>query len=452
MKRMLKTILVMLTVLMATLTTHTFATTPIKVLVDQTILQLDQPPALEDGRVLLPIRGIFEALDAEVVWDEATQLLTGEKDGVLIRLEMGKQQALVNGEIIIMDTPGKMINGRTMVPVRFIAENFGIEVTWDPSEQMVIISTDKDEIEDKEEMALYRNTNFKDDYLEINVKEHCAFEIQGKTLSDNQYVLVEVLDGNGNEHFIKQGDIENGEFFEESSQVICNDGTYTINVYMNDKEHGTYQGAHIGIIMSKSKSGLTFENSLVYNSNKDYLSKNNKVSSSDLNLGSFSTKNKKRLLELATSITKDEVADYHKALAVSEWVSENIYYDLDVLETGVFGKTDAIGTLNEERSICQGYAALTSGLLRSIGIPTKQVFGYSLGLEVEGETWDQVNHNNPNHVWNEVYVDDRWIIVDTTWNSKNRYQKGEYIPNDKVYTYFDPTIEAFSNTHKITSR
>lgn len=302
------------------------------------------------------------------------------------------------------------------------------------------------------DVTRYRNTNLKDDFIEITAKGSQKLTIQGKTLSNNRYIVVEVLDGKGNEYFTKHGKLRGDRTFKEEYEVNFNDGAYTINVYMNDKEYGSYQGIHIDIAMYKAKSGIVFENSPIYEDNLVYLSQKNKVSSSDLSLDSFSQKNKTRLLELARSITKDKETDYHKTLAVSEWVSQNIYYDLDAFNAGTFGKTDAIGTLDERRSICQGYAALTTGLLRSIGIPTKLVFGYALGVDPGSDTWERADHRKPNHVWNEVFVEGRWIIVDTTWNSKNRYEKGKYIEGNAIYSYFDPTVKAFSSTHKITNR
>ena len=66
--------------------------------------------------------------------------------------------------------------------------------------------------------------------------------------------------------------------------------------------------------------------------------------------------------------------------------------------------------------------------------------------------WDDSNYmtEEPNHAWNEAYVDGRWVIVDTTWDSFNRYENGERIKSEKnSRLYFDANPEAFSQNHKI---
>ncbi len=443
MKQILKITLVMVVIILG-LGTEIIAREPIKLVVDGRTLVLDQPPVTEDDHILLPLRETFEALGAEVDWDNHTQIVTAIKDNLVLKLQIGKQQASLNNKEISMDVAGKKINGRAMVPIRFVSENLGVKVTWDGKNKKVAITTDS--------ARRYRNTNLKDDFIEITAQGDHKLTIKGKTLSNNRYIVVEVLDSKEKDHLNKHSKIRGDRTFKQEYDVNLNEGVYTINVYMNDKEYGSYQGVYIGINMHKTKAGIIFEDSPVYESNLEYLGHNNKVSSLDLNLDGFSQKDKMRLLELATRITKNKQTDYDKTLAVSEWVSQNIYYDLDAFNARTFGKTDAIGTLDERRSICQGYAALTMALLRSIGIPTKLVFGYALGVDPGSDTWEEANDRRPNHVWNEVFIDSRWIIVDTTWNSKNRYEKGKYIEGNAIYSYFDPSIKAFSSTHKITNR
>lgn len=465
MRRILKTILMIIAIIVATPGMRGVAKEPIKVVIDQRPVTLAQPPVLEEGRVFLPLRRVFEALGSEVDWDSKTQSVTGRKGNTVIKLEIGKRQATVNNEKVLMDVAGKIINGRTMVPIRFVAENLGVDVNWDDYKQMVIITTthisttattvnlDIITTVSQDDTTIYKNTNFKDDYVKILVKRNNTFEIIGKTLSGNTYVLVEITDMMGKEIFNTQSKINVDGTFNQEYSLTLSDGQYIVNVFMNNKKYGTYKGTDTGLVITKVKDTLVFETSSIYEDNLQQLSTSNQVSSSDLNLHSFSEENKNRLFKLATSITKDQDTDYQKALAIAQWVSENIYYDVAVVESGKFGKIDAIGTLDEKRSVCQGYAALTSGLLRSIGIPTKQVFGHSLvEINNNGAHWDQVDHTRPNHVWNEVFADGRWVIVDTTWNSSNRYEKGEYITGNTKYAYFDPTVEAFSNTHKITNR
>jgi hypothetical protein len=100
----------------------------IKVLVNNAYLKMDVPPVVSQGRVLVPLRVIFEALGAEVKWDGATRRATGTKENTTVILEIDNREALLNGKVVLLDVPAAVINGRTMVPARFIAESLGAEV------------------------------------------------------------------------------------------------------------------------------------------------------------------------------------------------------------------------------------------------------------------------------------------------------------------------------------
>ena len=100
----------------------------------------DQPPVLEDGRTLVPLRAIFEALGATVEWDGATQTVTATKDGVTIKLQIGSNIMYIGEAQKTLDVSAKLISSRTLVPVRAISESFGCDVGWDGGNRVVIIN------------------------------------------------------------------------------------------------------------------------------------------------------------------------------------------------------------------------------------------------------------------------------------------------------------------------
>lgn len=112
----------------------------IKVKVNNELVVFDQPPVLENGRTLVPLRAIFEALGAEVGWDDPTQTVTASKGETEISLQIGSTQMNVNADIKTLDVPAKLVNGRTLVPVRAISEAFGCKVDWVEGTQTVLIS------------------------------------------------------------------------------------------------------------------------------------------------------------------------------------------------------------------------------------------------------------------------------------------------------------------------
>ena len=85
------------------------------------------------------MRAIFEAMGASVEWDGTTQTVTSVKGDTTISLTLNKETATVNGESISLAVPAKLINGNTMVPLRFVSESLGAEVNWDGGSKTITI-------------------------------------------------------------------------------------------------------------------------------------------------------------------------------------------------------------------------------------------------------------------------------------------------------------------------
>ena len=113
----------------------------IKVRVNRNLIMFDQPPVAENGRTLVPLRKIFEALRAEVEWNGETQTVTAYGNNRIIKLTLGENVMYVNGVEYELDVPAKAINGRTLVPVRAISQALDCIVDWDNSTKTVIIET-----------------------------------------------------------------------------------------------------------------------------------------------------------------------------------------------------------------------------------------------------------------------------------------------------------------------
>jgi len=116
-------------------------TPPISISIDGMLLQTDVPPIILEGRTMVPLRAIFEALDVEVEWIAETRTIIGVKGERRIQLAVDSTQATVDGEEVALDVPATILEGRTLVPVRFIAESTGQEVDWNPLTRTVLIET-----------------------------------------------------------------------------------------------------------------------------------------------------------------------------------------------------------------------------------------------------------------------------------------------------------------------
>ncbi|MFF2911125.1 stalk domain-containing protein [Paenibacillus sp. NPDC057934] len=98
-----------------------------------------QAPVNVNGNVLVPFRAIFESLGATVKWDSATQTVTATKEGKTIVLKIGSTTAYVNGVPVTLSAAPQLINGSTMVPIRFVSEALGGLVEWSKSSSSVIV-------------------------------------------------------------------------------------------------------------------------------------------------------------------------------------------------------------------------------------------------------------------------------------------------------------------------
>lgn len=101
---------------------------------------VDQKPVIVGDRTLVPLRAIFETLGADVGWDDLTKTVTANRDDLTVSLAIGSDKLYVNGAEKIIDVPAQIINSRTMVPIRAIAESFGCKVDWNDKNKSVIIT------------------------------------------------------------------------------------------------------------------------------------------------------------------------------------------------------------------------------------------------------------------------------------------------------------------------
>lgn len=114
--------------------------TPISIVVDGRNLEMETLPVVENNRTLVPLRAIFEAMGAQISWDDKTQTVTSKKGTKEVKLTIGKTEVYKNGQKIKLDVPAKTVNSRTYVPVRFVGEAFGGKVDWDEVNKRITIT------------------------------------------------------------------------------------------------------------------------------------------------------------------------------------------------------------------------------------------------------------------------------------------------------------------------
>lgn len=139
--RRIGSICCVLTVLLIAFLPATAAADAIGVHIDGRLQSFDAPPRVVQGRTLVPMRAIFEALGAEVQWDAATQTVTASRGATTIALTLSRAEARVDAMTVRLDVPARIIDGRTFVPLRFVGEALGADVVWDAAARTVRITS-----------------------------------------------------------------------------------------------------------------------------------------------------------------------------------------------------------------------------------------------------------------------------------------------------------------------
>lgn len=105
---------------------------------------MDQKPVIQNGRTLVPLRAVAEALGCQVAWDDANKTASFTQGDVMAIVTVGEDYIIVGdgvyNEKIPVDAPAVIINSRTMIPLRALSEGFGYDVEWDAQTKTVNIS------------------------------------------------------------------------------------------------------------------------------------------------------------------------------------------------------------------------------------------------------------------------------------------------------------------------
>ena len=114
----------------------------IKVTVDEEVIKFpDTQPMMVASSILVPMRGVFERMGASLTWDQAKQMVTADRGDHHVVLIMGKNTAEVDGSAVPMAQPAIVVQGRTMVPLRFLGQSLGLHVDWHAADRTVALST-----------------------------------------------------------------------------------------------------------------------------------------------------------------------------------------------------------------------------------------------------------------------------------------------------------------------
>lgn len=118
-----------------------FAARDIKIFINEQQQNFSPDPIIENGSTLVPMRPFFEALGAEIQWDGPSKTVMGKRGNIVVELTINQKVAQVNNKDVSLSQPGKIINGSTFIPLRFVGEALGDLVIWDAQESTIKITS-----------------------------------------------------------------------------------------------------------------------------------------------------------------------------------------------------------------------------------------------------------------------------------------------------------------------
>ena len=214
-----------------------------------------------------------------------------------------------------------------------------------------------------------------------------------------------------------------------------------------------YYSSYIRVPISVNVRCASFHNTpaIIYNTDKL-----NKIATDKAHLQywvkatNYFQSDEEAIKDIALKIAKKCPEDnYLKVLAVHKFVARNLFYDYDELHAKKRQDDSSLAVIKRRHTTCRGFVSLCVSLLRAMNIPAQELACY---LAKPGQMIDIRNvRPKTNHVVVAAFADNRWLLLDPTRDSHNKYEKGEYykLNEQPSLANFDMTEQLFSFTHWI---
>ncbi len=288
----------------------------------------------------------------------------------------------------------------------------------------------------------------------ITINEDNTFTVFGILLDTKKpNLIVRVKDSKNNKITESSFSLDSEFKFSKTMRIpATNENLLVVDVFAGENKYGNYIGlVNDYIYLTNNEGTWEIKKSPVYKQNKDIYASPKSTSKALKSTKHIEADNKK-ITALAEKVTRGCTTDYEKALAIHDWICSNVHYDNDSLSKSIIAPHSATDVLKSKKAVCIGYANLFAAMARSCGIPSYVVTGYALGISSGSRVWTDkiISGKEENHAWNEAYIDGRWVIIDSTWDTYNSFEDGAMQTNSDVsHLYFDANIDFFSQNHKI---
>ncbi|MEW6172268.1 MAG: stalk domain-containing protein [Bacillota bacterium] len=380
------------------------------------------PPCIQNGRVLVPLRTTAESLNASVYYDAPTGQINISRADVNLVLTVDSTRAVTGDRTLILDVPPRIVEGYTLVPLRFIGEALGVYVAWEPATSTAYLSESLLHLPGptrpltKLPATLYRDgilagiklTQPVSGYVEADTRVDISANC--KRVMPEVVVIVEKAEMRSDQPLTLGSGSLSGQIW-----LPFGPGEYTVTI-CSPPHNNTLSGL----------AGFKVRNT-------------GKQDVSNLAPIDWIDCDHPDILALAAQLKRPDPVE--TAAAFHDWVAQNIDYDLNEYKLITSGQGDTVPkraseVLRARKGVCEHFSRLFAALCRADGIPASVVRGY-------------VRRNDgteQKHAWNKVFVNNRWVTIDTTWDAG--YVDGSRFVKDFSRTYFDPDPSLLARTHR----
>jgi hypothetical protein len=174
-------------------------------------------PVVINNRTLLPVRTVIEGIGGSIDWNEEKQEVTLVYGQDTIRLTIGSDTAYLNNTVQMLDTAPTIINGRTMLPIRFISESFNFDVDWNGETQTVTITEEsKPTVESAVENTI---SSFNETMLKVTFgNDGSSYNIALEDNATTQFLVKYLGSESMNLPIYHDGDYEGYEYYDIPSK------------------------------------------------------------------------------------------------------------------------------------------------------------------------------------------------------------------------------------------
>lgn len=295
-------------------------------------------------------------------------------------------------------------------------------------------------------------SNNDNDYYFNGLIRNSELNMKGRVDTvETKFVYIIVKDYSGKRLCEDICEVKPNGTYETNLFLSIGDGHYLLDICYGKERYSTYYYRYFGIPIECQNNTDFFKASQIsgYNAHMFNEFKNQDISNYLIKTANDEIKQKVNALIAGVTDSKQKVMIIH------DWIADNIYYNEDAYNASIQNRKPITWDLANSKdvyetklAVCAGYADLFQAMVREAGIPCRTINGYTIQLGSK-TSWENVDSSEIQHAWNEVYINGRWIIIDVTWDTRNRYENNKFVNDEKTHVYFDPTLDNFSLDHKI---